>query len=202
MLANPNKHKTREEWLVDATSLLASDLFEPIGETVPAVHVSVGIPKGRSGKSNQAIGQCWAGVVSDDKQAHIFICPSQVEPLRVLDILAHELIHAIYPLAGHKGEFKRVAKAIGLTGKMTATIAGEELAQRLNNFIDNHLGNYPHAKLSVGAKQAGGKKKQSTRMLKATCQCCEYTVRITKKWADIGLPHCPAHLEEGAMILG
>jgi hypothetical protein len=34
-------------------------------------------------------------------------------------------------------------------------------------------------------------KKQSTRMLKAECLECGYTIRLTKKWADVGLPSCP-----------
>jgi hypothetical protein len=27
-------------------------------------------------------------------------------------------------------------------------------------------------------------------MLKAVCPACGYTVRLTKKWADLGLPLC------------
>ena len=38
-------------------------------------------------------------------------------------------------------------------------------------------------------------KKQSARMLKAECPECGYTIRLTKKWADVGLPSCPT---EGA----
>lgn len=35
------------------------------------------------------------------------------------------------------------------------------------------------------------KKTQSTRLLKAACSSCGYTVRVTKRWADKGLPPCP-----------
>jgi hypothetical protein len=28
-------------------------------------------------------------------------------------------------------------------------------------------------------------------MLKAECPECGYTVRLAKKWADVGLPSCP-----------
>ena len=34
-------------------------------------------------------------------------------------------------------------------------------------------------------------KKQSTRLLKAECPECGYTIRVSKKWADLGLPTCP-----------
>src|SRR5207237_8172272 len=33
-------------------------------------------------------------------------------------------------------------------------------------------------------------KKQSTRMLKAECPECDYTVWLAKKWADVNLPSC------------
>lgn len=35
------------------------------------------------------------------------------------------------------------------------------------------------------------RKVQSTRLLKACCTSCGYTVRVTKRWADKGLPVCP-----------
>jgi len=28
-------------------------------------------------------------------------------------------------------------------------------------------------------------------MLKAECPECGYTIRLTKKWAEVGLPSCP-----------
>lgn len=37
------------------------------------------------------------------------------------------------------------------------------------------------------------KKKQTTRLKKAECGLCGYTVRLTQKWIDVGLPLCPKH---------
>jgi hypothetical protein len=34
-------------------------------------------------------------------------------------------------------------------------------------------------------------KMQSTRLLKASCPEYSYTIRLTKKWADLRLPTCP-----------
>jgi len=48
------------------------------------------------------------------------------------------------------------------------------------------LGDYPHDGLTVPARP----KTQSTRMLKAMCPECGYTIRLTKSWADKGLPYC------------
>lgn len=39
-------------------------------------------------------------------------------------------------------------------------------------------------------------KKQTTRLLKVECGQCGYTVRLTRKWLDVGPPGCPEH---GAM---
>jgi hypothetical protein len=70
---------------------------------------------------------------------------------------------------------------------MTATSAGADLEERLNDLIQKH-GPYPHATLD---QTLSGKKKQSTRMLKLECPACGYTVRTTAKWIEAGLPTCP-----------
>jgi len=41
-------------------------------------------------------------------------------------------------------------------------------------------------------------KTQTTRLRKACCAECGYTVRVTAKWLEVGPPHCPLH---GAMAL-
>jgi hypothetical protein len=47
------------------------------------------------------------------------------------------------------------------------------------------LGDYPHAALALPVKTT-----QATRMLKACCPSCGYTVRLTQKWVAKGLPIC------------
>src|SRR5690606_38637603 len=98
------------------------------------VKVSVGWPGG-PGRKNCVIGQCWAPAAAADGVSHVFISPVLDDAVRVLDVLAHELVHAINfaegDNCGHRGRFAKIAKGIGLTGKMTATVAGEELAERL-----------------------------------------------------------------------
>jgi hypothetical protein len=86
----------------------------------------------------------------------------------------------------HRGPFVKVAKAIGLEGKMTETTAGEALIARLKELIEQ-LGEYPHARLVASNKP----KTQTTRMLKVTCKECGCVVRMTRKWLDeAGLPTC------------
>jgi hypothetical protein len=190
------KFQTREEWLVAAVAAL-TPLFEELGETVPAVRVSVGWPGG-NGRKNSVIGQCWSTKVAADAISQLFISPVLDGAVRVLDVLAHELIHAIDDCqSGHKGRFAKIAKALGLTGKMTATVAGEELTAKLEA-IAADLGDYPHAKLASPADGVEGPKKQGTRMLKAECaEGSGYKVRLTRQWLDeYGAPICPCHGEQ------
>lgn len=187
-----NQGITREAWL----HLLAGELspmFFEMGHPLPSkLALSVGFPSKRATSTrNQRIGECWMPSATADGTSTIFISPILADGLRVGDVLVHELIHAVLPpKTGHKGDFVKLMKRAGLTGKPTATVAGEELLKRLNAHI-NDIGPYPHQALSV----MGGEKKQSTRLLKAVCQECGYTVRVTQKWVELGLPICPVDHE-------
>lgn len=208
-LAIEARKVTREEWLTSAISALGP-LFAEAGVTLPRVRVSVGWPGG-NGRKNSVIGQCWHKSASADGVAQIFISPVLDDATRVLDVLAHELVHAVDENAsGHKGNFARIAKLIGLTGPMTATTAGDDLKARLDVVVDA-IGAYPHARLGGLARSLpvpdgkGGWKvplgptdtprKQGTRMLKAVCaEGSDYKVRLTRKMIDeFGLPSCPCH---------
>jgi hypothetical protein len=194
---NEAKFKTREEYLLEACNLM-KPLFEAKNAPLPEVRVSTGFPsvKALAAKSMR-IGECWDKTASADGKSQIFISPmldNVTGPQGVLSTLAHELVHAQVGCAcGHKGPFKKLAKAIGLEGKMTSTNAGPDLTETIE-CIAEKLGPYPHAVLNPAKS---GKKKQSTRMVKCECEECGFTVRTTRKWLDdVGAPHCPAH---GAM---
>lgn len=180
--------KTREEWLIAATEAMRP-LFAEVGAEIPAVRISVGWPGGGGRNLNKVIGQCWATRASADGVAQIFISPVLDHSETVLATLAHELVHAVDDCkSGHKGDFVRIAKGIGLTGKMTATVAGDELLSRLSSIVAE-IGPYPHAKLETSRVPI---KKQSTRMLKVYCETTGYTLRTTRKWLEeYGEPICP-----------
>jgi hypothetical protein len=190
------KFQTREEWLVAGVEALRP-IFAQEGAEIPAVKVSVGWPGGR-GRKNSVIGQCWHPSAAKDEAAHIFVSPVLDDAVRVLDVLAHELVHAVdRNESGHKGNFARLAKAIGLEGKMTATVAGEGLKDCLTRIVEEDLGEYPHGALVNPGDGADGPKKQGTRMLKVECaEGSGYVVRMTRKWIDeVGCPVCPCHGE-------
>lgn len=187
----------REGWLTAATGLLLPYITraaEDVGQEMssPPIRVSVGWPKGTRGKGATAIGQCWNHSCSADGTAELFISPELFEAQRVLDVLAHEVIHALVGTEhGHRKPFGRVARAIGLEGKLTATVAGPAFIDLAQSLLPQ-LGGYPHAQLKPGsAGGPGGPPKQGTRMLKVQCPGCGMIVRTTAKWIEaVGPPTC------------
>jgi hypothetical protein len=177
---------TREAWLVALAERLRPR-FEAVEAPVPAeVRLSCGWPsKGATASRNRRIGECWAGRCSADGTREVFISPTLADPVEVAAVVVHELVHAAGYM-GHGRDFGKVARALGLTGKMTATVAGEALLADLAT-ITSELGPYPHATLEPGVDD----KKQSTRLLKVMCGECDYTVRVTAKWLEVGFPTCP-----------
>lgn len=178
--------KTREDWLVELATRLEA-LFKQHGATLPKYRVTCGFPsKGGLSAKNRTVGQCWSPKASADNTTEIIIGITQDEPMRVAGVLAHEMVHAAVGVdAGHRGPFRKLALDIGLEGKMTATTEGEAFKQAVQPMLDA-IGDYPHAKLD-----ATKRKKQSTRMIKASCPACGYTVRTTAKWIDVAAPTCP-----------
>lgn len=181
-------HTTRESWL-----LAVAEKLKPIieqhahGAKFPPVKVSCGWPA-RSGlrAKTPRIGECWQPTVEGCDVRHVFISPTQHDSVRVADTLAHELCHAILPKGtGHKGPFARLARSIGLEGKPTATFAGPDFEATLRAIVAEE-GEYPHSRI-----EASNMPKQTTRMYKAECPSCGYTLRLTRRWIAHGLPTCP-----------
>lgn len=191
--------RERADWLEEALTILRRR-FTRLGYTVPAnVRVSFGWPRGSHGKG-RAIGQCWSAVASTDGHNEIFISPELGVPAnvsedekvarscRILDVLAHELVHATVGVeASHGPVFKQCAEKIGLTGKMTATVASDDFNRWAATIIAG-IGTFPG-----GGLTEAGRRKQTTRLLKCSCPACGYTARVTNKWiCDAGAPICPA----------
>lgn len=188
---------TREEWLRAAVDILRPR-FVSVDLPLPEkLRVSCGFPAGSARSKGKAIGQCWVRKASESEHAEIFVSPVLAKATRVLDVLLHELIHAGDDCkSGHKGTFKRVAEHFGLEGKMTATVAGDKLNSWLESDIIAVIGEYPHSALCGSPTGTSSPKKQSTRLLKAACVDCGYTVRVTKKWVEeAGAPLCPCNSE-------
>lgn len=186
-------HKTREAWLMEALTLL-KPIFTERGFKVPEkIRVSCGFPsKNPLGMKLRRIGECWTDDASAGKVFEIFVSPTLSDPYEVLDTLLHEVIHATVGIkCGHGGEFKICANVIGMTGKMTCCVAGERLKPRLEKYL-TQLGTYSHDQLE---HMTSGRKKDTCRLLKASCPDCGYIVRVSRKCLDIGCPTCPCGTE-------
>ena len=181
----------REEWLIQVSAGMAP-WFAALDCPLPHVRMAVGFPS--TGRRGRRIGECWTGRASKDGAFEIFIRPDQDDAITVAAILAHELTHAAVGLeAKHGPRFAKVAKAIGLEGKMTATVPGDTFKRNVASILET-VGPLPHGRLDLAVSSAAPK--QTTRLIKAECDTCGYTVRVSRKWIDeVGAPHCPLHGE-------
>ena len=201
-----NTKTLRENWLSNLAAAMAPVIEDRAGITLPPYRVTCGFPSsgGMIGKKSRTRGQCWSASSSDDGHAEIFISPVENDTNDIAAILAHEMIHAALPEAGHKRPFQIAAGKIGHVKPFTSSSPTPEFLAWAVPMIMK-AGAYPHAKLNA-IHSVGAKKKQGTRLLKAECledfdggEKCGYTVRVTNKWLEgVGAPHCPLH---GAMFV-
>lgn len=213
----------RETWLNDLAALMAPR-FEELGYPLPTFLVSIGFTS--TGAYGRAVGECWDKQTTTDGHFTILITPAEAASLAIAAILNHELIHAAVGIKeGHQGTFAKMMAATGMERPFTQARPGKAFSEWVQPFIDQ-IGEIPHAPLIVrqtatrkklikrdgggimpapvdapapggeGEPNSSAPPKQTTRLLKAACGECGYTVRVTQKWLDVGAPHCPQH---GAM---
>lgn len=187
--------RLREEWLRRVADEFAPHIEKATGVALPPFRVSCGFPStgGRKGGKKWTRGECWSATASKDGHAEIFINPGIDDAETVAAILAHELIHAALPDAGHKGPFQAAARKIGHEAPFTSANPTDDFRAWAGPIIAA-AGAYPHAELQT-MRPVGGKAKQSTRMVKCHCEACGYTVRTARKWLEAkGAPICPDDL--------
>lgn len=190
---------TREEWLCAIGDRIAREIIAPVAEQfdlpLPPVRYSIGLAIG----SKNTIGICCTRFTSATGHNEIFISAQLDEPVRIADVVAHELIHAFLNNEdGHTGRFRTIAKGIGLTGKMTATVAGEELEARLKTFVEEL------PTLDVGALTLNsGKKKQASRSRPVKCTACGFAFAAsrTQLYTLTEKSPCPCCEERGAFMI-
>ena len=184
-----NQYSTREEWLMAAVAELRP-FFDTIhtfkgGQLPERIRVTCGFPSG--GNRGNVVGECVSPDRSKDDHWEISIHPRMDDPRSVFAVLVHELVHTMPHCFNHGKNFRICAAAVHLdapSGNWKSTEAGATFDATYGEIIDS-LGKYPHASLGLGAKP-----KQKTRLLKAVCPTCGYTIRLTQKWASQGLPTC------------
>ena len=199
--------RTREDWLLDAFEALRGWFDERAGVKLPQmVRLSAGFGYGAVAENKVILGQTWATWKAKDKINQVFVSPAVADPVEILAILVHEIVHVVDDCVHKHGkEFKKIATAVGLTKKMTEVHVTDELADFLKILVIE-LGDYPHTALEVRRvrttvgpdgeeitddRGTSGPKQQGTRMIKFECLGCGWTGRSTAKW--LRSPPMPEH---------
>ena len=179
----------REQWLTEAKNLLARKYFNRSGRRLPKVAISLGFVRGPS----KAIGQCWDSSCTPNQTYQIFICPTLDDPVQLLGVLLHELIHACVGLKEkHGGRFKKLALQFGLAGKMTATFVeeGSQLERELKGILET-LGEFPHDPITKGERKKKFKKPRERRLTFFSPENEGYEVKIKESILKQGVPVDP-----------
>lgn len=193
----------REEWLNLAAKELAENVLGPVGYDTNAetgapilegLRISISWPSKRAlSAKKRVLGETYAATLSKGGNTEILVTYFLDDSYQALAILTHELGHvSVGTKAGHGAEFKRYAKAVGLEGPATTTVAGDAM-RPIFEAIVTKLGAIPHDKLDVTNQP-----KQTTRMLKVVCvnpNCPSqidggYKVNMSQKWLSEGAPFC------------
>jgi len=172
----------REAWLNKAIRHVCVRVFQPAGFDLreDTMKVSCSWPAGRA--PDKVIGQCWPRKASASGHNEMFITPVLADPVKVLDVLVHEMVHAFDDCESkHGAAFRKIAEKVGLEGAMKSAHAGETLLGTLRE-IAADLGPYPHREITLTMKE----KKQKTYMLKCVCQTesCGFLFRTTQSMID------------------
>jgi hypothetical protein len=179
---------TREAWLVVAVKAL-EPIFSEQGFSLPKVRVSCAFPS--TSRRGSVVGQCWGTSCSTDGINEIFITPLYSKHYEILDTLTHELVHAVDDCQSKHGkEFKRIATAIGLEGKMINASAGPQLKKRLqfiSSSIVKDFGYYPHAAMCFPESQSSSARLNP----RAVCPKCGFQVTVSTRFIKHGPPICP-----------
>jgi hypothetical protein len=175
----------REAWLAALVEALKATVSK-VGE-LPPYRIACGFPSKRAAARDPTVGECWPASRSQDDTFEIFVSPALDDPFDVAHTVLHELLHAVVgPEHGHKGPFKRAMRRVGLIGRASSSMPGDELASLIRGHILPNLGPYPHARLDPSRIA-----RQGTRLIKASCAQCEYTIRLARKWLRVAPPLCP-----------
>lgn len=189
---------TREEWLKRAVRAMRPLLRKADIKMRAKWQVSVSLASSRS-----AIGQCWYEMASaSGKTANIFVCPTVADPVDVLGVLLHEMIHAALPHGVHHGpKFAKACKQIGLEGKPTHATPGPALKSELAR-LAAFLGKYPHDPMT---NIRGGKKGGKGGYWPVYCSPADarYRVQVSQRAIDeFGPPTCPITGEDMVPAVG
>ena len=196
-----NKNINRETLLnlmIDKSVPLFDEAGFKISDIRDKLKASCSVMVGmRKSKKFNAIGQHLPTEWNKNANHELLISPVLEDEITVVGVLIHEMVHAIQrhlygnDVKPHGKEFRAIALAVGLEGKMTATTESPELAEKIKKWV-SEIGKYPHNKVNFD-----GRTKQTTRLLKLECQHCGFICRASSGAINnFGYPtHCGDEME-------
>lgn len=187
------KEMNRETYLnkvIDKAVPLFNNSGFKISDIRSKLKVSCSFIKGVRGSKNKAIGVHYSPLSSANGYHEMMIEPSISDSQEAIGILIHEMVHAIQThlyhddkgrlnVGAHGKEFRKIALAVGLCGKMTSTKSSPELIKTIDTWI-KELGNYPHSPITLS-----NRKKQTTRNIKVECYDCKWSFRCSTKNVEL-----------------
>lgn len=179
-------HETADGWL-KAAVLALTPLFEAEGYEVPPIRVHLGWTS--AGLRTTRIGECWPRSSAEDGVNSIFITTQLKTPVSVLDVLMHEMVHAVDDCTHKHGKvFAVIGRRVGLVGPPWRSAgAGEPLLEMLSD-IAEPLGYLPYSPLRPPVPVS-----RELRSGRAICPLCGYSCRTLSEWSSVGPPLCPKH---------
>ena len=121
------KNSDRVAWLEQAYRVLREELLPEAPERIT---ICFGFPSTQARRQN---GSQRIGEYADSFMRGLPDCPINSglislhptifkDPAQVMSTLLHEMLHSATPGDGHRGRFPKLAKRVGLIGKMTSTV--------------------------------------------------------------------------------
>lgn len=157
-----------------------------------------------------ALGWFWNGRWKQGKNnlSEINLSAESLSTCDVGELLIHELAHAendakgVHDCSGkvHNKHFKEMAESLGLQceEKRSKKVGWgyTKLGPAASDFLAK--AKFNRSIFDACRTDAVSLAKVGSRLLKAECPDCGYTIRVTRKWADVGMPKCPcgSHMEE------
>lgn len=154
-----NPSTQRIVWLTAVYRLVRRDLL-PEAPATETVALAYSFPH----RNSSHIGQYHHRKVHTQKGLILVNPRIWDSALQVAAVLCHEIIHATYPKAGHRGDFVKGMHRCGLEGRPTATVPGFAFEQWFDSVKDS-LPEFPRGALKTDTK------KQTTRLRKWVCPC-------------------------------
>ena len=185
---------TREDWLSRAAGLLVPIIEERTTLHVNAYRIGVG------DLGAKTLGECWPKAATDDSVSEITITlRHDTTPQKILGTLVHELLHAA-GIHGHRRDFAKAGRDVGLTGKPTVMGFIEDAPDYLPRIIEV-LGPFPNPSLRAG-RPLDAPKPQKARMIKVECDECGMVWRTTRQWLEqILVLTCPNRDCDGRQVV-